>query len=76
MADKDLDRQHPSIQAALLHYGIDADLLAECLDAAETILAEPEFSRWPSVPVRGYGEGNLRAGPFVVVVPEAANDDH
>lgn len=76
MSDYDLDRQHPSIQAALLHYGIDADLLAECLDAAEKILGEPEFSRWPSVPVRGYGEGNLRAGPFVVVVPEAANDDY
>lgn len=36
--------------------GIDADLLAACLDAAEKIVAEPEFNRWPTVPVRGYGK--------------------
>jgi len=23
---------------------------------------------------RGYGDGNFRAGPFVVVLPDAAND--
>lgn len=76
MADYDLEGEYPSLQTALLDHGIDADLLAECLKAAERILAEPEFNRWPSVPVRGYGEGNLRAGPFVVVLPNAANDDH
>ncbi len=75
MADYDLDGGHPSIQAALLHYGIDGDLLEDCLQAAETILEEAAFNRWPSVPVRGFGTGNLRAGPFVVVLPDAANDE-
>ena len=75
MADDDMEGEHPSIQTALLVCGIDADLLAACLNAAEKILAEPTFNRWPSVPVRGHGEGNLRAGPFVVVLPNAANDD-
>ena len=75
MADYDLDGRHPSIQAALLHYGIDGDLLEDCLQAAETILDEAAFNRWPSVPVRGFGTGNLRLGPFVVVLPGAANDE-
>jgi len=57
MADYDLDGEHPSIQAALLHYGIDADLLDACLKAAETIIDSNEFNRWPSVPVRGFGPG-------------------
>ncbi|CCE24291.1 hypothetical protein [Methylotuvimicrobium alcaliphilum] len=76
MADYDLEGEYPSLQTTPLDHGIDADLLTECLNAAERILAEPEFNRWPSVPVRGYGDGNLRAGPFVVVLPNAANDDH
>jgi hypothetical protein len=75
MADYGLDGGHPSIQAALLHSGIDGDLLEDCLQAAETILAEDSFNRWPSVPVRGFGTGNLRMGPFVAVLPEAANDE-
>jgi len=75
MADYDLDCRHPSIQAALLHYGIDGDLLEECLQAAETIFEEDAFNRWPSVPLRGFGGGNLRLGPFVVALPEAANDE-
>lgn len=75
MADDDLGDQHPSIQAALLHYGIDGDLLEDCLQAAETLLEEAAFNRWPTVPVRGFGSGNLRIGPFVVVLPEAANDE-
>jgi len=60
MADYDLDCRHPSIQAALLHYGIDGDLLEACLQAAEAILEEDVFNRWPEVPVRGFGDGNLR----------------
>jgi hypothetical protein len=75
MADYDLDNPHPSIQAALLHYGIDDDLLEECLQIAETILEEAAFNRWPSVPLRGFGSGNLRLGPFVVVLPKAANGE-
>lgn len=75
MADYDLECEHPSIQAALLHYGIDADLLAASLNAAEKIIAEPEFNRWPTVPVRGYGENSLRAGPCFVILLDAANDD-
>ena len=74
MADYDLAGEYPTIQTALLDHGIDADLLAECLNAAERIIAEPEFNRWPSVPVRGYGENGLRDGPVVFVLPEAAND--
>lgn len=75
MADYDLDGRHPSIQAALLHYGIDGDLLEDCLQAAEALLEEEAFNRWPSVPVRGFGAGNLRLGPFVAVLPDAANDE-
>jgi hypothetical protein len=75
MADDDLDGRHPSIQAALLHCGIDGDLLEECLQTADAILNEAAFNRWPSVPVRGFGDGNLRMGPFVVVLPDAANDE-
>jgi hypothetical protein len=75
MADYDLDGKHPSIQAALLHGGIDGDLLEECLQAAEMILQETTFNRWPAVPVRGFGGCNLRMGPFVAVLPEAANDE-
>jgi hypothetical protein len=75
MADYGLDGGHPSIQAALLHCGIDGDLLEECLQTAEAILNETAFNRWPSVPVRGYGTGNLRTGPIVVVLPDAANDE-
>jgi len=71
MADDDLDGRHPSIQTALLHQGIDGDLLEECLQAAEIIIDEAAFNRWPSVPVRGFGGGNLRIGSFVVVQPEA-----
>lgn len=74
MADDDPECEHPSIQTALLDCGIDADLLAACLNAAESIVAEQTFNRWPSVPVRGYGASGLRAGPFVVVLPDAAND--
>ncbi|WP_020565908.1 hypothetical protein [Methylosarcina fibrata] len=75
MADYGLDGEHPSIQAALLHYGIDGDLLEECLKAAEIIIDVNEFNRWPSVPVRGFGAGNLRSWPFVMVLPDAANDE-
>jgi hypothetical protein len=75
MADYDLDDRHPSIQAALLHCGIDGDLLEACLQAADAILEENSFNRWPSVPVRGFGSGNLRMGPFIAVLTEAANDE-
>jgi hypothetical protein len=75
MADYDLDGQYPSVQAALLQYGIDGDLLETWLQAAEMSLDETEFTRWPSVPVRGLGSDNLRSGPFVVVLPDAANDE-
>lgn len=75
MADYDLDDPHPSIQAGLLHCGIDGDLLEECLQAADAILEENSFNRWPSVPVRGFGGGDLRIGPFVAVLPDAANDE-
>ena len=53
MADENMDQQHPTIQAALLHCGIDADLLEEVLQAAEAVA--DEWCRWPSVPVRGWG---------------------
>lgn len=49
IADYDLEGRHPSIQAALLHYGIDGDLLEECLQTAEVILKEDAFNCWPSV---------------------------
>jgi hypothetical protein len=75
MADYDLECRHPSIQAALLHYGIDGDLLETCLQTAESIFEDATFNRWPGVPVRGFGTGNLRMGPFVVVLPDAANDE-
>lgn len=75
MADYDQEGEYPSIQAALMDYGIDADLLAACLDAAEQIHREPEFNRWVSVPVRGFGNGNLQDGPVVYVLPDAANDE-
>jgi hypothetical protein len=75
MADYDLDGGYPSIQAALLDHGIDADLLEACLGTAERITKEPEFNRWPSAPLRGFGDGNLSAGPFVIVLPDAANDE-
>jgi hypothetical protein len=76
LADHDLDGQHPSIQAALLHYGIDGDLLEDCLQAAELIVEEPTFNRWPSVPIRGFGDSSaLKTGPFVLVLPKAANDE-
>jgi hypothetical protein len=75
MADYDLECWHPSIQAALLHYGIDADQLEDCLQTAEAILEDATFNRWPSVPLRGFGAGNLRMGPFVAVLPDAANDE-
>lgn len=56
MADYDLDNEYPSIQAALLDYGIDGDLLEECLQSAELIVQEPVFNRWPpSRPIRGFG---------------------
>lgn len=57
MADYDLEpyREHPSIQVALLHHGIVGYLLEACLLAAETICASGEWCRWPSVPVRGFG---------------------
>lgn len=75
MADYDLEGEYPSIQTALLDHGIDGDLLAACLDEAERVLDEPVFNRWPSVPVRGYGENGLRDGPVVWVLPVAANDE-
>lgn len=75
MTDYDLEGEYPSIQVALMDYGIDADLLAACLDAAEQIVQEPEFNRWPSVPVRGFGGGNLQDGAVVFVLPDAANDE-
>jgi hypothetical protein len=70
MADYDLEtwRGHASIEAALLYHGISDDLLEECLDAAERILAAPLQGRWPSVPVRSRGH----AAEFV---GEAANDE-
>ena len=75
MADYDLECDHPSIQAALLDCGIDCDLLEACLAAAEQITADPEFNRRPSVPLRGYGASGIRTGgPFVVILPDAAND--
>lgn len=75
MADYDLDGRHPSIQVALLHYEIDSDLLEECLQAAEAILDETTFNRWPYVPVRGFGTGKLRPESFIVVLPDAANNE-
>jgi len=45
-----LDKSLPG----LLHYGIDGVLLKDCLQAAEAILDEDSFNRWPSVPVRGF----------------------
>jgi hypothetical protein len=59
LADYDLEpyREHPSIQAALLHHGIDGDLNEACLQAAEANLAKligGEWCRWPTVPVRGF----------------------
>jgi hypothetical protein len=55
--------------------GIDGDLLDECLQVAETIIVEDTFKRWSAAPVRGFGAGNLRMEPFVVVLTNAANDE-
>jgi len=76
-ADDDLEpyRHYPSIQAALLDLGIDADLLEACLRAAEIVHSSDEWCLWPSVPVRGFGSNVLRTGPIVYVLPDAANDE-
>jgi hypothetical protein len=59
MADYDLDRRYPSIQAALLDCGVDGDELEELLEAAEVIRDGEEFCRWPSDrPIRGFGREN------------------
>jgi hypothetical protein len=73
MADYDLEsyREHPSIMAALLHHGIDADLLEACLLAAETVCAGGEWCRWPTVPVRGFERSSPRGWSIV----EAMNDE-
>jgi hypothetical protein len=75
MADYDLEGEYPTIEVALLDYDIDGELLAACLDAAERVLDEPEFNRWPSVPVRGLGDPNHSGGTVVIRLPDAANDD-
>jgi hypothetical protein len=64
MADEDLDHEDPTIQTALLHMGIDGDLLEELLQAAEAVVNDDKWCRWPSVPIRGYG-----------LPEEAANDE-
>lgn len=76
MADYDPEGEYPTIEVALLAHDIDNTLLAACLDAAERVLEEPEFNRWPSVPVRGYGDPNRTGGAVVVQVPDAANDEY
>lgn len=52
MADYDLDHDYSSLQDALQQFGVDEELVMACLDAAERIIGEPEFNRWPNVPVR------------------------
>lgn len=52
MADYDLDHEYSSLQDALQQYGVEGDLLMNCLESAERIIAEPGFIRWPSVPVK------------------------
>lgn len=52
MADYDLDHDYSSLQDALQQLGVEEELVMACLDAAERIIAEPEFNRWPNVPVR------------------------
>lgn len=68
MADYDLDREYPSIQAALLDLGIDADLLEACLVAAESVHAGDDWVRWPSVLVRGFGGNVVKCGPVLYVL--------
>jgi hypothetical protein len=60
LADYDLEswQIHPSIQAALVHHGIDGDLLEACLLSAEAVIASEEWCRWPSVPVREWSAAN------------------
>jgi hypothetical protein len=41
----------------------------------EAILEEASFNRWPSVLVRGFGSNNLRLEPFIVVLPDTANNE-
>lgn len=75
-ADDDLEPyRYPSIQAALLDLGIDADLLEACLRASEIVHSSDEWCLWPSVPIRGFGNNVLRTGPVVYVLPDAANDE-
>jgi hypothetical protein len=55
MADDDTEGENPTVQMALLARGIDGDLLADLVDAAEAVASGDEWCRWPSVPVRGWG---------------------
>jgi len=56
MADYDLDGRYSSIQAALLHCGVDGDLLEDLLQAAEVIRDGEEWHRWPADrPIRRFG---------------------
>lgn len=56
LADYDSEGTHPSFQAALLYFGVDAGLLEDCLQAAETPAAEANGTRWPDKrPIRGCG---------------------
>lgn len=55
LADCDLFGHYPSIEAALVDFGITGELLEELLSACEVIRDGEEWCRWPSVPVRGWG---------------------
>jgi hypothetical protein len=78
MADYDLEQEDPTIQAALLNLGIDGDLLEDLLQAAESIADSDEWCRWPSVPVRGWGETKAAIKRLRADLPRifvAANDE-
>lgn len=47
LADSDLSRYYPSIEAALVDFGLTGELLEELLQACELIQDSEEWCRWP-----------------------------
>lgn len=52
-ADCDIDGDYQSIEAALIDYDVEGELLIKLLNAAEIALSGDTWLRLPNVPVRG-----------------------
>lgn len=52
MADYDIDGEYISIKAALVDMGVDGDQLDDCLKAAENVIKNTDWVRWPFVQIR------------------------